>query len=117
MPTLDDVLTGTEEQERASAVGALRLSLLQAFVTHKRGLLVARKASDLHALERSVGKLAIHLGRGDNLRENGVLNFEELEQNGVPLEFSEVHEQGTRSVCDIGDMQVGLSAAGQTLHK
>ena len=116
MLALDNVLTSAEEEESSSAIRALRFTLLQALVANKSCLLVAGNTADLDALEGSVRELAVHLGRGDDLREDGVLDLEELEQGGVPLESGEVHEERTRRVGDIGDVQVRLGTAGQPLE-
>ena len=116
MLALDNVLACAEEEEGSSAIRALCFALLQALVADEGRLLVAGNTADLDALEGSVRELAVHLGRGDGLREDGVLDLEELEQDGVPLKRGEVHEERTGRVGNIGDVQVRLGTAGQTLE-
>lgn len=117
MLALHDVSAGTEEQEGTSPIRALRIALQETFVADHRSLLVTGKPGDLDALERAVCDLAVHLGGGDDFREHGRLELEEAEEDGVPLERVEVHEQCARRVRDLSDVQVVLRPAGQALHE
>ena len=110
-----DVAPRAEEQERARAVRALGLALPEALVPDERRLLVARKARDLDTLEDGALELAVHFGRGDDLREDGRLELEELEQGRVPLERVEVHEERAGRVRDIGNVQP-VSVRGEALQ-
>lgn len=104
MLALYNVLTRAEEQEGTCAVGALRLTLGETLVTDKRGLLVTRESTDVHALERAIRDLAVLLGGRDDLREHRCLDTEELEQDGVPLQILQVHEQRARRVGHVADV-------------
>ena len=110
-----DILARAEQQERASAVRALRLALLETLVPDEGRLLVARESGDLHAFEHTAGAGAVHLGRGDDLREHGGLNLKEGREARVPLQRIEVHEQGSRGIRHVGDMEVLIRAACETL--
>ena len=110
-----DVCTSAEEEERAGAVRALGLALLQALVPDKRSLLVTSDTGNLHALEDAARALAVYLRRGDDLGEDRLLDLEKLEQAGVPLERVEVHEQRAGRVGDVSDVQLLVCTAGQTL--
>ena len=112
----DDLRARAEQEERPRAVRALRLSLLQALVADERRLLVARETGDLHAVERATRTDPVDLRGRDYLGEDRVFDFEELEQDGVPLERVEVQEQRAGSVRDVSDVQVRLLAAGETLE-
>ena len=112
----DDIVARAEEKEGTSAIRALRFTLLQAFVSNKSGLLVASNTRDLDALQGAARKLAVNLRRGDDLREDGGLDLEELQEAVIPFKSVQVHEQSTRRIRDVGDVEVLLDTAGETLE-
>ena len=117
MFTEDDIVARAEEKEGTSAIRALRFTLLQALVSNKSGLLVASNTRDLDALQGAARKLAVNLRRGDDLREDGGLNLEELQEAVIPLESVQVHEQSTRRVRDICDMEVLPHTSSEALKR
>lgn len=51
MPAINDIVTGTEQQESTRSIGALGFALPEALVANECALLIANKATNLNSLE------------------------------------------------------------------
>jgi hypothetical protein len=101
-----DRRAGVGEQERAGAVGALRVARLEAGLAEQRGLLVACESGDreLEAAEGLRVRRADLAPVRDQLRQRIAGYAEEAAQLVGPVTLLEVEQQRAAGVGDVGDV-------------
>jgi hypothetical protein len=112
----DDVGPGVEEYETTGTVRVFGLSLTETLVSDQSSLLISDHSGDGHVLERSRGDLAINFGRGDDLRQDGRLEAEKVDERLVPLQSLERHQQGSRGVGAVDGVDAAVDPASQVLE-
>ncbi len=60
--------------------------------------------------------VTVNFRRRDDLWEDGGFDAKELEQGRVPLQLRQVHEQSTRRVRDVADVNAAVDASRETLN-
>lgn len=60
--------------------------------------------------------LAVDLGTAPDLGQDLLGNFESVQQQRVPMEGLDVHEECSRSVGDVGDVKTTVGTARQVLQ-
>ena len=111
---VDRLVAGVHQQEGAGAVRGLGLALGEAGLAEQRGLLVAERGGDRHAVEDA----ALGVCRRPRRRSGSpAARRPGRPSTGrifvVPLQGVQVHQHGARGVGDVGDVHAAVDAAGE----
>ncbi len=111
---MNDLFARVEDQEAAGAVGVFGFAGLECSLPEGCRLLVSEDAGDRRFAEQLGGvDVPIYLGGGLDGRHHGGRDAEDVQDLLVPLKRFEVHEQGSGSVGDVGDVHTAVNTAGQ----
>ena len=93
------------QREAASPISIFREAGVVAGLAKQRGLLVSRDACnrDLGA-KMTCDRCPHDLARRHDLRKHRFGNSENIEQTGIPLTRSQIHQHGARGIGNIRDM-------------
>src|SRR2546426_4825784 len=108
----DNLGTGVQQHETASAVGVLGLASRETGLAEEGGLLVAQVSSYRDASQGSASDTVYLTGCLDGW-EHGVRNAQEPEDVGFPLQSLQIHQHSATGVGDIGDMHAALGPPAQ----
>lgn len=90
---LNNLCSGVEEQECTSSEGTFGFATFETLVTDQGALLISDQSTDRDTLQRAVCDVAVYMGSGNELRQYGMFQSEELQESRIPLEFLQVHEK------------------------
>lgn len=95
MSTVNDIVTSAEQQEGPRAIRALGFALPETLIANECALLVTDKATNLDSLEDARGDTPVDFRRRYELGKDRLLQAEEFQEQGLPLERADVEEQCT----------------------
>ena len=115
----DNVFSRIKQHKASRPIGVLRFSSTQTLVPHQCGLLISDNTGNGYTSQGSVDgivNVAVYIGRRDYAGENGWVEAEEAEERGMPGEGFEGDQEGSRSVCDVHDVQTSVDSPSEILH-
>src|SRR5699024_7208868 len=100
------LFTGIKQHEQACTVGVLSFTLFKGGLAKECSLLVAENTSNRDFCQRTrCTHMAEAANAGTNFRQNRQRHADFFAQLLIPLQGANIHEQGARSIGDVGEVQ------------